>query len=143
MNRIHVLLVCVGNTCRSPMAGGLLDEILKRSGIDAEIRTAGLSPGGRVNPHAVSVMKEIGIDVSHHRPGKVTTELVEWANYIIPMTRALGEDLVDLFPVASGKVRWLEKDIDDPVSEQSASRYRETRDQLRTVLTVLGRGLKT
>jgi hypothetical protein len=58
------------------------------------------------------------------------------------MTRELGADLVDSFPEASRKMRWLEKDVDDPVSEQTASRYCETRDQLRTVLTVLAEELK-
>ncbi|MBI3454787.1 MAG: low molecular weight phosphatase family protein [Candidatus Rokubacteria bacterium] len=136
------MLICVGNTCRSPMAGGLLEEILRRSGTEAEIRTAGLSPGVGVNPRAVKVMKEIGIDISSHRPGKVTSALVNWADYVIPLTRELGEDLVELLPAASAKIRWLDKDIDDPVSEQSASRYRETRDQLRAVLAVLARGLR-
>lgn len=142
MSDIRVLLVCAGNTCRSPMAGGLPGEFLQRSDVEAEVRTAGLSPGGRVNPHAVAVMKDIGIDISHHTPKRITKELVEWATYIVPMTRELGADLVDSFPEASRKMRWLEKDVDDPVSEQTASRYCETRDQLRTVLTVLAEELK-
>lgn len=57
--------VCTGNSCRSQMAEGFA----KHFGSDVlEVYSAGTHPAEEVNPNAIEVMKEVGIDISSHRP---------------------------------------------------------------------------
>lgn len=61
----QVLFVCIENSCRSQMAEGFA----QRLGADVlEIYSAGSRPSGKVDPEAVRVMAELGIDISRHRP---------------------------------------------------------------------------
>ncbi len=73
---MRVLILCTGNTCRSPMAGGLLRRIASGAGIKVEVRTAGLTPHAntRVAENAITVMREIGIDISDEYSRGVTPE---------------------------------------------------------------------
>jgi protein arginine phosphatase len=82
---MKILVVCTGNTCRSPMAGGLVRKLGHDSGINLEVRTAGLAhhPNQPVAGNAVAVMKEIGIDISDEFSKPVTLETVEWADTIV------------------------------------------------------------
>src|SRR5579872_7104345 len=59
----RVLILCTGNSARSQMAEGLLRH---DAGDRFEVESAGTSPG-HVRPEAIAVMREIGIDISHHR----------------------------------------------------------------------------
>ena len=61
---IKVLVLCTGNTCRSQMAHGLLESY----GKDLAVYSAGVKAEPRVNPKAVLVMREMGIDISDHKP---------------------------------------------------------------------------
>jgi arsenate reductase len=65
MDKVSVLVICTGNSRRSQMAEGLIRAEL---GDKAEVYSAGVSPADRVHPYAVEVMKELGIDISGHRP---------------------------------------------------------------------------
>jgi arsenate reductase len=58
----RILVLCTGNSCRSQMAEGYLRQF---AGSSAEVYSAGLETHG-LNPYAVSIMKEDGIDISHH-----------------------------------------------------------------------------
>ena len=71
MGRKKVLILCTGNSCRSQMAEGLARE----AGWQAF--SAGTKPEMEVNPSAVTVMAEIGIDISHHIPQSVNEFLNE------------------------------------------------------------------
>ncbi|HEX9060383.1 MAG TPA: arsenate reductase ArsC [Clostridia bacterium] len=63
--KVKVAFVCTGNSCRSQIAEGLA----KHYGSDVlEIYSAGTHPAAEVNPDAIEVMKEIGIDISSHKP---------------------------------------------------------------------------
>ncbi len=62
-NRKRVLILCTGNAARSQMAEGLLRHI---AGDRFEAFSAGLVPS-YVRPNAITVMNELGIDISHHR----------------------------------------------------------------------------
>ena len=61
---IKVLILCTGNTCRSQMAHGLLASY----GKDVVVYSGGVRAEKRVNPKAVMVMRERGIDISDHKP---------------------------------------------------------------------------
>ena len=64
---MRVLILCTGNSCRSQMAHGFLQSF----SLDFEVHSAGTKPAERVNPKAIEVMKEVGIDLSSHRPKSV------------------------------------------------------------------------
>jgi arsenate reductase (thioredoxin) len=64
-NKHSVLFLCTGNSCRSQMAEGLVNHLM---GADWIAYSAGTRPALRVNPVAVKVMGELGIDISQHQP---------------------------------------------------------------------------
>jgi protein-tyrosine-phosphatase len=103
-----------------------------------DVRSAGLShhPNGRVHEKAVAVMAEIGIDISHEYSKGLTEADVLWADVIVPMQSLNAEDLREMWPMASKKVRPLGEDVEDPFGG-SEDVYRERRDQLRRLLTNL------
>ena len=64
MNKPTILVLCTGNSCRSHLAEGILQQAL---GKDYNVQSAGSKPAGYVHPLAVKVMRELGIDISGHR----------------------------------------------------------------------------
>lgn len=84
---IHLLYVCSGNICRSPMATGMTKSYARLRNRQVEVRSAGTLQlfNQPASPHAVTVCKEIGVDISSHRSQGVTQELVSWADHILVM----------------------------------------------------------
>ena len=68
---MKILILCTGNSCRSQMAHGFLQSLDE----DIQVFSAGTHPAPNVNPLAVEVMAEIGIDISRHTPTDVNTYL--------------------------------------------------------------------
>ncbi|HUX54003.1 MAG TPA: hypothetical protein VMV56_06295, partial [Williamwhitmania sp.] len=64
---MKILILCTGNSCRSQMAHGFLQSFDK----DITVRSAGTAATGMLNPQAVAVMKEVGVDISHHTSDSV------------------------------------------------------------------------
>ncbi len=82
----RILLVCTGNTCRSPMIESLLKSRFKALDKKIEIKSAGLYVvDEKVNPLSRKVMKERGI-IIHHKPTQLTDKALERADTIITMT---------------------------------------------------------
>jgi protein-tyrosine phosphatase len=84
-----IVFVCTGNTCRSPMAQGLLQQYLDENGITTvEVRTAGVMtiPGLLPTPEAVQVMDGSGIDIRKHRSAPLTPEMIRKADLVLGMT---------------------------------------------------------
>lgn len=132
---MRVLIVCAGNTCRSPMAGGILRKLAEDRNIAIEIRTAGLAhhPSKPVASKAVAVMKEWGIDISDDYSKPVTVDDLKWADLILSLTQNINEDLLEEYPNLAPKLRCLASDIRDPYCGSMAV-YRDVRDTLRTLL---------
>ncbi len=128
---MRILLVCFGNICRSPMAGGILASRAAQSGLKLEVRTAGVyaQTGLGLSEHAVGAMREIDIDISRDHPRQLDRELVAWADVIVPMERAQGSAIEALFAGAALKLRTLATDIEDPYGSDLAT-YRECRDRI-------------
>ena len=76
---MNILILCTGNSCRSQMANGILQSF------DSEIAvySAGTEPADKVNPLAVRVMNEIGIDISSHYPKSVEEYIQQSWDYVI------------------------------------------------------------
>lgn len=126
--RRRILFLCVANSARSQMAEGLARALL---GSDAEVLSAGSRPS-KVNPYAVEVMAELGIDISAQR-SKAVGE-IDPAGLDAVITLCAEE----VCPVLPGRVRRLHWPITDPASgdaglsaEQMRTRFRDARDRIR------------
>ncbi|MEK4849461.1 low molecular weight protein arginine phosphatase [Paenibacillus sp. FSL H7-0756] len=107
---LHILFVCTGNTCRSPMAEGLLRKLAKERGIQVEVRSAGVSavPGTSISRHAAGILQDEGIQdriVSSQLDG----EAVAWADLILTLTGAHKRHLLQYFPDAVTKTHTLKE----------------------------------
>ena len=75
---MRILFVCLGNICRSPMAGALALSQSDEAGLGLDVRTAGLLAQTRlgVSAYSVDVMGELGVDISGHTPTELDQDLV-------------------------------------------------------------------
>ncbi len=85
----RLLVICTGNTCRSPMGEALLRRMLEEAGIEAKVRSAGThaAKGWPAHPLASSVARDAGLDLSLHRSQPLTRELLEWSDTVLCMSR--------------------------------------------------------
>jgi len=84
-----IVFVCTGNTCRSPMAQGLLQQALKEAEITTiEAKTAGVmtTTGLLPTPEAIQVMDSADIDIRKHRSVPLTPEMIKKADLVLGMT---------------------------------------------------------
>jgi arsenate reductase len=115
----EVLFVCEHNAGRSQMAAGLMDH---HAGGRVHVRSAGSTPGERINPAVLQVMDELGIDLSKEFPKPLTDEVVRAADVVITMGCG------DACPVYPGK-RYMDWDLTDP-SGKSVEQVRPIRDEI-------------
>ena len=127
-DRPTVLFVCVHNAGRSQMAAGYLRAL---GGDAVDVLSAGSAPGDAVNPVAVEVMCEEGIDISQAIPALLTTDAVSESDVVITMGCG------DACPIFPGK-RYEDWVLEDPAG-QGADAVRRIRDEIRgRVITLLG-----
>jgi arsenate reductase len=125
---MKILVLCTGNSCRSQMAEGFL----KSFSPTLEVYSAGTKPASMVNPNAVHVMKERGIDISQNHPDNVDIYLSETWDYVITVCGGARE----ICPAFSGNVKTrLHIGFDDPVDaigtpEEILNEYRRVRDEI-------------
>lgn len=134
----HVLLVCTGNTCRSPMAEMLLKALLPpkvRERVIIDSAGTAAYEGGPVAPETIRVLEEIDIPTDRGKRSKrLTQELVEWADLILVMERA---HLLAVSEMGGGAKAHLlggeEGEIPDPIGKGPYF-YRMVRDGLKQLL---------
>lgn len=135
-----ILFLCTGNSCRSQMAEGLC-RALRGDQLDAA--SAGLEKHG-LNPDAVAVMAEIGIDISAHR-SKTLEELDGDFDYVVTVCDRAGETC----PHFPARTAVLHRGFDDPpklaaeaaTREEALAHYRRVRDEIREYILTLPAGL--
>lgn len=131
----RILFVCTGNSCRSPMAAGLLKSWHKGLGI----YSAGIRPEEKVSRFAVEVMLETGIDISSHQPKHLDDAIIVRPDIIVTLS-----------PSARLKVEGLNNpgwecihiEVEDPMEIEGTDEfirkaYRATRDELAEKLKIL------
>src|SRR3954449_664961 len=115
------LFVCLHNAGRSQMSAALFERAAAGR---HEADSAGTTPGDRVHPEVVEVMREIGIDLAGRTPQKLTREAAERADVVVTM--GCGDEC----PYIPGK-RYLDWDLADPKGKP-LSEVRRTRDEIAT-----------
>jgi len=136
----HILFVCTGNICRSPMAEGLFRKLTEKRA-DFEISSAGVSTtyGQPPSAHAVEAMRAMHVDISDQRSQPITLELLLSARHVFVMTRGHLDIVTMQYPEVADKVfllREFEKtpgDIPDPIG-MGLHAYFHTRDAMKAAL---------
>lgn len=85
----HLLFVCTGNTCRSPLAEVLTRQALHHRGWShVEVRSAGVAafPGAPASEGSLEVANEEGLDLTDHQATPISPSLIEWADLILTMS---------------------------------------------------------
>lgn len=128
---MNIVFLCVANSSRSQMAEGLARSMF---GPDIKVTSAGSRPT-HVNPNAINVMREIGIDISGQHAKPIESVLGDDVDLVITLCAE------EVCPVLPGTVRRLHWPIPDPVSDDPSlseadhsARFRTARDEIRARL---------
>lgn len=135
----RILVLCTGNSCRSQMAEGYLAHFADRH---MEVRSAGLEAHG-LNPYAVEVMGEDGIDISGHTSDIVDVDLLAWATLVITVCSHADVHC----PAAPANVEKRHIPFPDPAGgagseEEALERFRDVRDRIRIAMSAVIRELE-
>ncbi|MBQ7037152.1 MAG: low molecular weight protein arginine phosphatase [Clostridia bacterium] len=121
---MHILFICTGNTCRSPMAEALLNHTSHINTASSAGMFVPYSSGA--SPHSITTMSSYGIDISGHRSRQVTDAMIKEADLILTMTEGHKKSLLTIFPHAAEKTKTLPEyaglagDIEDPFGGDEA-----------------------
>lgn len=134
---MRVLFLCTGNSCRSQMAEGICRNI---HGDQIDASSAGIETHG-LNPSAVAVLSEIGIDISDHE----SKSLDELANLDFDFVVTVCGHANETCPVFPGATIVLHRGFDDPprlsadakTEEEALAHYRRVRDEIREFISAL------
>ena len=136
----HILVVCVGNICRSPMAESLLVKALNMHGMgDRQVRSAGLDAlvGHNADKAAIRLMQAHEIDITAHRGVQLNQDMLRWADLVLVMEETQKISVIKSDPSARGKVyrigEWGKFDVPDP--------YRQSDKEFETAFELINRGV--
>jgi arsenate reductase len=136
--KIHILFLCTGNSCRSQMAEGWGRFL---GGDAIQVESAGIEAHGK-NPRAVAVMAEAGVDISSQESKRVTDDMIQRADIAITVC-GHADGHCPLVPAGVNKIHWP---LADPAKAtgteaQIMAQFRSTRDEIRSRVTELYREL--
>jgi protein-tyrosine phosphatase len=133
-----ILVVCVGNICRSPMAEAMLQRRLHNRDISVSSAGLGALVGHQADEIAQNLMSERQIDISGHRARQLDTTLLRDADLVLVMEGWQQREIEQQFPTTRGKVfrigHWGNFDIADP--------YRKPREAFEAALIAIERGIE-
>lgn len=111
---MRILFVCTGNTCRSPMAEGLLRKLARERGVNVEVSSAGVaaSNGAPISRHAEAVLRDQGI-VDYMTSKSLHGQLTEWADLILTLTQGHKRHVIQYFPAVADKTYTLKEYVED------------------------------
>lgn len=138
MQKVNVIFVCTGNTCRSPMAEGLFKDKAEKDGHgdSFSVCSRGIAcyDGDHVSEKSVEVMKELGIDISDHVSHALTPEDIANADYIVCMSEGHKNMIVSYMMQSDDekceKVMTFPFDVTDPFGAP-VEVYRQCRDMIK------------
>ena len=114
----HILFVCTGNTCRSPMAESILRHLAKEKGHELEVRSAGVSAwnGSPMSEHAQQVLKDWQMGNNEFASQMLSEQTVGWADLILTLTSGHKQHVLQLYPSAVDKTFTLKEYADVPAN---------------------------
>ncbi len=134
-----VLVVCTGNSCRSPMAQGMLAALLEGTPVFVYSAGTGAPVGNTATANVIQVMHEVGIDLARHRAQQLEPGMIRAADLVLVMEQYHRKQVVERVPDAAGRTRLLlsfvgrDEEVGDPFG-QSIEAYRRTLAQMRPAL---------
>ena len=140
MNKLSVLILCTGNSCRSHLAEGILGHV---AGDLFDVYSAGSKPAGYVHPKAIAVMQEIGIDISGHTSKHMNEFLDRKIDTVITVC-GNADQACPMFPGQVNRYHW---GFDDPAhatgtEEEILNEFRRVRDQIKLVFEAYAAGYR-
>jgi arsenate reductase len=133
-----ILILCTGNSCRSHLAEGILQQAL---GENFRVASAGSKPAGYVHPLAIKAMAEIGIDISGHRSKHLDEFLADEVETVITVC-GNADQACPVFPGQVNRPHWP---FDDPAhatgsEEEQMQVFRRVRDEINRVFRAYAAG---
>lgn len=127
-DKLHLLFLCTGNSCRSQMAEGWARKL---GGEALQVQSAGIEAHGK-NPRAIAVMAEAGVDIANQESTRLTQAMLNWADLVVTVCGHADEHC-PVLPATTRKIHWP---LWDPAkatgSEQEIMRvFRDSRDDIR------------
>jgi len=137
--KVEILFLCTGNSCRSQMAEGWAKHL--KSGV-VNAYSAGILPVG-VSSGAARVMAEAGVDISEQRSRHINTYIGIDFDYVV----TLCDNAREQCPVFGGATRHIHRPFKDPTfvvgsEEEILEAFRKTRDEIRAFIETLPEGLE-
>lgn len=138
MNKPLILILCTGNSCRSHLAEGILQQAL---GDGFEVASAGSNPAGYVHPLGIKAMAEIGIDISDHTSKHLDEFLQRKVETVITVC-GNADQACPAFPGQANRHHWP---FDDPAhaegsEEEKLAVFRRVRDEIQRVFGAYAAG---
>ena len=133
---MNILFLCVANSARSQIAEGLAKSMFFGN---VQVESAGTAPGVCVNPVAVTILKEIEVDISQYTPKRIA-DLPETFLRNLDFVITLCEE--ENCPVLTNKARRIHWPLHDPASDSiqdQSEMFRSTRNELITLIGKFGR----
>ncbi|WP_298870014.1 low molecular weight protein-tyrosine-phosphatase [uncultured Psychrobacter sp.] len=119
----NILVVCVGNICRSPMAEALLKQHYPDKAIDSA--GVGALVGHPADPAALEIMTERQLDITNHMAKQIDEKLAKKADIIFTMSDGQTKWIEERWPFCRGKTfklgHWQDKDIADPYKHEMSA----------------------
>ena len=119
----NILVVCIGNICRSPMAEGLF----KQAAPDRNVYSAGLEAlvGHSADPCAIECMEELGVDISSHVAQRLDADMLMRADLVFAMTTHQVGLIEERWQFSKGRVfrlcHWSDQNIADPYMKEKSA----------------------
>lgn len=137
--RFKILFLCTGNSCRSQMAEGWARH-LKSDVIEAY--SAGISPT-EINPRAIAVMREAGVDISRQKAKHIGRFLNVDFDYVVTSC----DDARESCPMFGGKAGLVHRSFEDPSfakgsEEEIMAAFRKSRDEIRAFIETMPESLQ-
>jgi len=140
MSKLKVLILCTGNSCRSHMAEGILRNAASEL---IEVASAGSNPSGYVHPKAITVLDEIGIDISSHTSKHMNDFLDQDIHTVITVCGNADQEC----PTYPGQFHRHHWGFEDPANAEGSEDevmevFRKVRNEIKLVFEAYAAGIK-